>query len=94
MHYNWKCELFCIFSAEHIPNSIPLDHTGSFFTRSLVLDGERPNVSFAQNLCWIVYFRSGNICEVLIIENLAKKTNSRIKESRGNYYYNSATKEK
>ena len=41
-----------------------------------------------------IYSRSGNIREVLIFANFAWKTNSRIQESRENYYYNSGTKEK
>ena len=40
-----------------------------------------------------VYCRSGNIREVLIFANFAR-TNSRIQESRENYYYHSATEEK
>ena len=40
------------------------------------------------------YCRSGNIREVLMTTNFARRTNSRIQESRENYYYNSATKEK
>ena len=38
------------------------------------------------------YCRSGNICEVLIFANFARKMNSRIQESRESYYYNRATK--
>ena len=34
---------------------------------------------------------TGNIREVLIPANLARRTNSRIQESRDRYYYNSAT---
>ena len=42
-----------------------------------------------------IYCRSGNIREVLIFANFARKTSSRIQESRENYYYyNSGTKEK
>ena len=40
------------------------------------------------------YCISGNIREVLIFANFARKANSRIQESRENYYYNSATEEK
>ena len=40
------------------------------------------------------YCRSGNIREVLIFANFARRTNSRIQESREEYYYNSPTKEK
>ena len=36
----------------------------------------------------------GNIREVLIFANFRRRTHSRIKESRENYYYDSATKEK
>ena len=46
------------------------------------------------NLRSLYYCRSGNICEVLKFVNFAKSTNSRIQESRENYYYNSATEEK
>ena len=42
----------------------------------------------------IGYCRSGFICEVLIFANFARRTNSRIQESRENYYCNSGTKEK
>ena len=42
----------------------------------------------------ILYCRSGNTREVLIFANFARRTNSRIQESREKYYYNSATKEK
>ena len=42
----------------------------------------------------IEYCRSGNICEVLIFKNFARRTNLGIQESRKNYYYNSATEEK
>ena len=42
----------------------------------------------------VIYRRSGNIREVLIFANFARRTNSRIQESRENYYYNSATKGK
>ena len=38
--------------------------------------------------------RSGNIRKVLIFANFARRTNSRIQESRENYYYISATKKK
>ena len=38
--------------------------------------------------------RSGNIREVLIFANFARRTNSRIQDSRENYYYNNASKEK
>ena len=41
-----------------------------------------------------VYCRSGNNREVLIFANFARWTNSRIQESRKNYFYKSATKEK
>ena len=41
----------------------------------------------------VIYCRYGNICEVLIFVNFARRTNSRIQESPGNYYYNIATKE-
>ena len=42
----------------------------------------------------IEYCRSGNIREVLVFANFARMTNSRIQESRENYFcYNSATKE-
>ena len=41
-----------------------------------------------------MYCRSGNIREVLIFEKFASGANSRIRESRENYYYNSATEEK
>ena len=41
-----------------------------------------------------IYCRSGNIREVSIFANFARRTNSRIQESRENYFYNSATKEK
>ena len=37
------------------------------------------------------YCRSGNIREIIIFTNLARRTNSRIQESRENYYYSSAT---
>ena len=40
------------------------------------------------------YCGTGNIREVLIFANSARKTNSRIQEFRENHYYNSATKEK
>ena len=40
------------------------------------------------------YWRCGNIRVVLIFGNLARKKNSRIQESRENYYYNSASEEK
>ena len=40
------------------------------------------------------YCKSGNIGEVLIFANSARMANSRIQNSRKNYYYNSATKEK
>ena len=33
-----------------------------------------------------IYCRSGNIREVLIFANFARRTNLRIQESRGNYY--------
>ena len=39
------------------------------------------------------YYRSGNIREVIIFVYFARRTNSRIQESRENYYYNNATKE-
>ena len=42
----------------------------------------------------IHHCRSGSIREVLIFENFARRTNSRIQGSRENYFYNSATKEK
>ena len=38
-----------------------------------------------------IYCRSGDIRDVLIF---ARRTNSQNQESRGNFYYNSATKEK
>ena len=38
-----------------------------------------------------IYFRYGDICEILIF---ARRTNSRIQESRENYFYNSALKKK
>ena len=38
-----------------------------------------------------IYCRSGNIREVLIFANFARRTNSRIQEPRENYHYNSAT---
>ena len=38
------------------------------------------------------YCRSGNICEVFIFANFARKTNSRIQESREYLYYNSTVK--
>ena len=38
--------------------------------------------------------RSGNISEVLIFANFERRTNSRIQESRENYYYNSTNKQK
>ena len=38
------------------------------------------------------YCRSGNFREVLIFENFARRTNSRIQESRENHHYNSAIK--
>ena len=38
------------------------------------------------------YCRSGNIREVLIFANFARRTISRIQKSCENYYYNSATK--
>ena len=40
------------------------------------------------------YYRFGNIREFLIFANFARRTNSRIQESREYYYYNSITKEK
>ena len=40
------------------------------------------------------YCRSGDIRDVLIFANFARRTNSRIPESRENYYYNSTYKEK
>ena len=43
---------------------------------------------------YLKYCRSGNIREVLIFANFAWRTNSRIQDSRENYYYDSATKEK
>ena len=42
----------------------------------------------------LVYCRSGNIREVLIFADVARRTNSRIQESRENCYYNSDTEEK
>ena len=41
----------------------------------------------------VTYCRSGNIREVLIFANFARRTYSRNQESRKNYYYNSATEE-
>ena len=38
----------------------------------------------------MTYCRSGNILEVLIFANFARRTNSRIQESLENYYYNIA----
>ena len=40
----------------------------------------------------MIYCKSDNIREGLIFENFARRTNSRIKESLENYYYNSASK--
>ena len=40
----------------------------------------------------LIYCRSGNIREVLIFANFARRINSRIQDSRENYYYNSACK--
>ena len=40
------------------------------------------------------YCRSGNICEVLIFANFARRTNSRLREYRENDNINSAIKEK
>ena len=40
------------------------------------------------------YSRYSNIREVLILVNVARRTNSRIQESRENYYYKRATKQK
>ena len=40
------------------------------------------------------YCGPGDIRKVLIFANFARRTNSRIQESRENYYYDSATKEK
>ena len=37
------------------------------------------------------YCISGNIREILIFANFARRSNSRIQESRENYHYNSAT---
>ena len=42
----------------------------------------------------IGYCVSGNIRQVLIFPKFARRTNSRIHESRENYYYNSASKVK
>ena len=39
-----------------------------------------------------IYCRSGNIREVLIFANFVGGGNSRIQDSRENYYYNRATK--
>ena len=39
----------------------------------------------------VIYCGAGNIREVLIFANFATRTNSRIQESRENYYSNSAT---
>ena len=48
-----------------------------------------------QNLSQVSqYCRSGNIHEVQIFANFARRTNLRILESHENYLYNSATKEK
>ena len=41
-----------------------------------------------------IYCESCNIREVLIVANFARRTNSRIQESREKYLYNSVTKEK
>ena len=41
-----------------------------------------------------IYCRSGNIREVLIFVDFARKTNSRIQKSRKNNFYNGATREK
>ena len=40
------------------------------------------------------YCRSDNFREVLFFGNFARRVNSRMQESRENYHYNSATKEK
>ena len=42
----------------------------------------------------MIYSSSGKIREVLIFANFARRTNSRIQESRESYYYNSASKKK
>ena len=46
------------------------------------------------NVYLLKYGRSGNISEILIFVNFAKKTNSLIQESRKNYYNNSAIKKR
>ena len=43
---------------------------------------------------YLYYCRSGNIREVLIFANFARRTDSRMQNSRENYYYDNATKEK
>ena len=40
---------------------------------------------------FVIYCRSGDIRDVLIF---ARRTTAQIQEFRGNYYYNTATKEK
>ena len=40
------------------------------------------------------YCKSGNIRDVLIFANFARRRNSEIEESRENYYYNIATEDK
>ena len=47
-----------------------------------------------KQLTLAIYCRSGNIREVLIFLNFARRTSSRIQESCKNYYYYSATGEK
>ena len=48
----------------------------------------------ARAACIHHYCRSGNIREVLIFANFARRTHLRIQELRENYYFNSSTKEK
>ena len=57
-----------------------------------IISALRVNVELI--MCYNIYSRSGNIREVLIFPNFARRTNSRILESRENYYYIISTKEK
>ena len=56
------------------------------------LKAERRNCQW--QICPFDCCRSGNIRKVLIFGNFARRTYSRIQESRENYFYNSATNSK
>ena len=71
--------LCCADAGKHYPDI-------SSTTRIFCISARIPLSNFK------LYCRSGNIREVLIFENFERRRNSRIQESRENYFYNSATK--